>query len=203
MKRIFVAALATILLPCWIAHAAPTKQSTAQQPAAPATSSSTVQAMPMAIRQYGTLEHVLILGNQPIELTTELKPEAPRAILRVKSLKYELQSDGMKVHFVVDSGDVVTMQQVRLTRPLLQDQKIKLRDGSVLHEPVVKLEICVGHQRLTVPFTLLVRNNYTPAMTLGQVQTTQLGVIKPKAHFLHEPDCSDTMPAAASTAPRA
>lgn len=139
--------------------------------------------------RFGTREHVRILGKHPIEVTAVLDAKATHAVLKVKTLKYVLHGNGIWVRFVVDSGNVITLQQARLDKPMLHDHEVRMRDGSIRHEPVVALDICVGSQRLTVPFILRIRQHYTPPMVLGAAQVARLGSIDPKASFLHEPDC--------------
>ena len=153
-----------------------------------------------SVTHYGTREHVRILDKRPIELTAKLDPTATHAVLKVRSIKFELHSDSTWVHFVVDSGDVITLEKVSLDRPLLHDHKVHIRDGGVRHEPVVMLDICVGNQQLSVPFTLLTRRTYTPAMLLGKPQIDQLGTVQPDARFLHEPNCAASRPAPPTSA---
>lgn len=147
------------------------------------------------ITTYGAREHVRILDKRPIELTARLDPTGAHAVLKVESLKFVLHDDGTWVHFVVGSGDVITLEKISLDRPLLHDHKVHIRDGGVRHEPVVMLDICVGSQQLSVPFTLLTRSTYTPAMVLGKPQIDRLGTVQSDARFLHEPACAAPRPA--------
>jgi len=144
-------------------------------------------------------EHVRILDDQPIEVTALLDVKARHSVLKVTSLKYVLHDNGPWVRFGVDSGDVVTLQQVRLDQPILHNHEVHMRGGSVRHEPVVALDICVGNQRLSVPFTLKIRQNYTPPMILSAAQITKLGTVDADAKFLREPNCSTDEPAPATS----
>lgn len=148
-----------------------------------------------SVTHYGAREHVRILGNQPIEVTAVLDAKADRAVLKVKSLKYVLHGNGTWVHFVIDSGDVITLQRASFKKPVVRDRKVHMRDGGIRHEPVVTLDICVGSKRLSVPFTLLIRQGYTPPMVLGAAQIAKLGKIDGGAKFLHEPNCPADKPA--------
>lgn len=149
--------------------------------------------------RFGLREHVRILGNHPIEVTAVLDAKATHAVLKVESLKYVLHGNGTWVRFVVDSGNVITLQQARLDKPILRDHEVRMRDGGVRHEPVVALDICIGSQHLTVPFVLRIRQHYTPPMVLGAAQIARLGTIDPKAKFLHEPYCPTKIPAQAAS----
>lgn len=149
--------------------------------------------------QFGSREHVLILGNHPIEVTAVLDAKVAHSVLKVKSLKYVLHGDGTWARFVVDSGSVTALQQARLDTPIQRDHEVHMREGGVRHEPAVTLDICVGNRQLTVPFILRIRQNYTPSMTLGAAQIAQLGTIDPKTKFLHEPHCPTQAPAQAAS----
>jgi len=159
----------------------------------------TAAASAAGLAHYGAREHVRILGDQPIEVTALLDVKARHSVLKVTSLKYVLHDNGPWVRFGVDSGDVVTLQQVRLDQPILHDHVVHIRGGGVRHEPVVALNICVGNQRLSVPFTLKIRQNYTPPMVLGAAQIAQLGTVDADAKFLHEPGCSNNNSAPATS----
>ncbi|MBA4285158.1 MAG: hypothetical protein C0434_06455 [Xanthomonadaceae bacterium] len=139
---------------------------------------------------YGRHERVGVQAGLGIEIVGRLDPAATASTLRARDVKYFNRQGGMWVRFTVDNGGVLPGSRLRVERPVLKDQKVRQRDGSVEHRPLVELPLCVGRTRIDVQLSLSDRYSYTAPLTLGAPDVARLGAVDTAREFTIEPACS-------------
>ena len=141
---------------------------------------------------YGRHERVRVLASLGIEIDSRLDPAAATSTLRALDVKYFNRQGGMWVRFIIDNGSVLPGSRLTVERPVLKDQMIRQRDGSVEHRPTVSLDLCVGRARIEAKLSVSDRSNYTAPLTLGAAEVAKLGAVDAAREYTIEPACEDT-----------
>jgi hypothetical protein len=164
----------------------------------PSAATTSPQTPPQAI--YGRREHVQV-GDEPvIQIDADLDVKAGHSTLYAKDISYFNKDGDVWVSFVVDSGTVMSGNRTRLNRRVLKDQRIRERDDSVRHVPLVDVDICIGRVRLPMKLSVLPRQGYTAPLRIGREDILRLGGVDPTLQFTESPDCPAPPPAEKKTA---
>lgn len=151
---------------------------------------------------YGAMERVKVVDATPIEVVARLDVGAPEALLNAVEIKYFQRDTATWVRFTIDNGSVLPGKRITLERPVLKDNHVRQRDGSIAHEPEIQLELCVGVEDFTTDVRLVTRSGYTPPMRLGQPQLQKLGAVDAKRRFTQDPRCVPAQPAVENLPPK-
>lgn len=160
-------------------------------------------AMAARAESYGRHERVSVQAGVGLEIVGRLDPAVPASTLRARDVKYFNRQGGMWVRFTVDNGGVLPGSRLTIERPVLKDQKVRQRDGSVEHRPLIGLALCVGRTRLDAQLSLSDRKGYTAPLTLGAPEVARLGAVDAAREFTIEPACAAPPPNGAAEAGRA
>ena len=139
---------------------------------------------------YGRHERIRVQASLGIEIVGHLDPAAAVSLLRARDVKYFNRQGGMWVRFTIDNGSVLPGSRLTVERPVLQDQKLRQRDGSTEHRPLIELPLCVGRTRIDARLSLSDRNSYTAPLTLGKVEIAKLGAVDSAREYTIEPACT-------------
>ncbi|MDI3260894.1 MAG: RimK/LysX family protein [Sinobacteraceae bacterium] len=145
----------------------------------------------------GRLERVEIEDATPIVVTAQLDGRLERTTLYALDIKYFSRDGQTWVRFTVDNGDVLPGQRVTLSRRVLRDQQIRLRNGGIEHRPLVALDLCLGQRRLPAEVDLRERQGYTPPLVLGPAELARLPGVDPARQYTSDPACAPPTAAAA------
>lgn len=150
---------------------------------------------------YGRHERVRVLASIGIEVEARLEPGRAGSTLRAAEVKYFHRDGDTWVRFVIDNGSVMPGSRLAVERPVLEDSRVRQRDGSTEHRPVVSLPLCVGARRIETRISVTERSGYTEPLTLGSTAMAGLGKVDPAREFTVEPACPAevTIPAAGTT----
>ena len=149
----------------------------------------TMAAMTARADTYGRHERVRVLATLGIEVDSRLDPAAATSTLRGLDVKYFNRQGGMWVRFVIDNGSVLPGSRLTVERPVIKDQTIRQRDGSVEHRPLIELPLCIGRVRIDAKLSLSDRSTYTAPLTLGAAEIAKLGAVDPARAYTIEPAC--------------
>ncbi|MBX6420614.1 MAG: ATP-dependent zinc protease [Nevskia sp.] len=138
----------------------------------------------------GRLERVEIEDATPIVVTAQLDGRLERTTLYALDIKYFTRDGQTWVRFTVDNGDVLPGQRVSLSRRVLRDQEIRLRNGGIEHRPLVALDLCLGQRRLHTEVDLRKRQGFTPPLVLGPSELAKLPRIDPARQYTSDPACA-------------
>lgn len=138
---------------------------------------------------YGRHERVRVLASVGIEVDARLDPSAAGSTLRAAEVKYFNRGGGTWVRFVIDNGGVLSGSRVPIERPVLKDSKVRQRDGSTEHRPIVTLPLCLGRTRIETLVSVTERSGYTEPLTLGGKALAGLGRIDAGREYTVEPSC--------------
>jgi hypothetical protein len=138
---------------------------------------------------YGRHERIRVQASLGIEIVGHLDPAAAASLLRARDVKYFNRQGGMWVRFTIDNGSVLPGSRLTVERPVLQDQKLRQRDGSTEHRPLIELPLCVGRTRIDARLSLSDRNSYTAPLTLGKADIAKLGAVDSAREYTIEPAC--------------
>lgn len=139
---------------------------------------------------YGRHERIRVQASLGIEIVGHLDPAAAVSLLRARDVKYFNRQGGMWVRFTIDNGSVLPGSRLTVERPVLQDQKLRQRDGSTEHRPLIELPLCVGRTRIDARLSLSDRNSYTAPLTLGKAEIAKLGAVDSAREYTIEPACT-------------
>lgn len=149
----------------------------------------TMAAMAARADTYGRHERVRVLEALGIEVDSRLDPAAAKSTLRGLDVKYFNRQGGMWVRFVIDNGSVLPGSRLTVERPVIKDQTVRQRDGSVEHRPLIELPLCVGRTRIDARLSLSDRSTYTAPLTLGAPEVAKLGAVDAAREYTIEPSC--------------
>lgn len=149
----------------------------------------TMAAMAARADTYGRHERVRVLETLGIEVDSRLDPAAATSTLRGLDVKYFNRQGGMWVRFVIDNGSVLPGSRLTVERPVIRDQTVRQRDGSVEHRPLIELPLCVGRTRIDARLSLSDRSTYTAPLTLGAPEVAKLGAVDAAREYTIEPSC--------------
>jgi len=150
---------------------------------------------------YGRHERVRVLASVGIEVDTRLDPSAGGSTLRATEVKYFNRGGDTWVRFVIDNGSVLPGSRVPVERPVLKDSRVRSRDGSIEHRPIVSLPLCLGRTRLETRVSVTERSGYTEPLTLGGPALAGLGRIDAGREYTVEPNCPPVEPAVVESVP--
>jgi hypothetical protein len=94
------------------------------------------------------------------------------------------------VHFTLNSGVIVSGRTVNLSLPVIQDQHLHDRSGSIDHRPIVAMSFCIGDHSFTTNVALEVRDNYKPPLQLSKADAAQFGTLDPLKKNTIYPSCN-------------
>ncbi|MCX7072531.1 MAG: RimK/LysX family protein [Gammaproteobacteria bacterium] len=140
---------------------------------------------------YGRHERVRVQATPGIEIVGRLDPAAPASLLAARDVKYFNRQGGMWVRFTIDNGGVLAGSRLTLERPLIRDQKLRQRDGSIEHRPLVALALCIGRAPIEAALSLSERSGYTAPLVLGAPEIARLGAVDAAREYTIEPSCGD------------
>lgn len=138
---------------------------------------------------HGRHERVRVLASIGIEVDARLDAAAATTTLRATEVKYFHRDGDTWVRFIVDNGGVLAGSRLAIERPVLKDSRVRQRDGSTEHRPLVSLPLCIGAQRIEARVSVTERNGYTEPLTLGRNALAMLGSVDPAREYTVEPNC--------------
>ena len=138
---------------------------------------------------YGRHERIRVQASFGIEIVGHLDPAAAASLLHARDVKYFNRQGGMWVRFVIDNGSVLPGSRLTVERPVIRDQTVRQRDGSVEHRPLIELPLCVGRTRIDARLSLSDRSTYTAPLTLGAPEVAKLGAVDAAREYTIEPSC--------------
>jgi len=160
------------------------------QTAAPPASAAAPAAAHDAPHVYGHLERAVVVGSPSIEIEAQLSGGGDTTVLLVNDIKYASGEGGMMVHFTIDNGEVMPGRTLNLALPVLQDQHVRDRDGSVVHHPIVAMNFCIGTHAFGSNVTLEPRTGYTPPLVLSKADAAQFGPTDPLKKNTGDANCA-------------
>lgn len=139
---------------------------------------------------YGGQEHVRLIDGDRLEIVAQLDARAPRSLLYAYDIHYANGSDGKPVaSFTVDAGSVLPGDRATITRPVLHDMKLNLKNGARAHRPMVNLRYCLGDRVLSTDVELIPRTGYLPSLLLGADALAEVGSVDPQKKFTVDSEC--------------
>jgi hypothetical protein len=182
-----------VLPAAWLAAAGAIGAAQAQQaPAAPPAAA----APPPHV--YGRIERARVdSGGPTIEIETQMDAAGANTILHALNIKYASGEGGMVVHFTLDNGHVMPGKEVNLTLPVVRDEHIHDRYGSVEHHPLVSMQFCIGDHAFNTDVVLEPITTFTPPLELSKADAAQFGAIDPTKKLTGDPSCPPPQPPAA------
>lgn len=146
---------------------------------------------------YGRIERARVDGGGPsIEIDTQMDAAGANTILHALNIKYASGEGGMYVHFTLDNGHVMPGKEVNLTLPVVRDEHIHDRYGSVEHHPLVSMQFCIGDHAFNTDVVLEPITTFTPPLELSKADAAQFGPIDPTKKLTGDPSCPPPKPPA-------
>lgn len=147
---------------------------------------------------YGRVERARVdSGGPSIEIDTQMDAAGANTILHALNIKYASGEGGMVVHFTLDNGHVMPGKEVNLTLPVVRDEHIHDRYGSVEHHPLVAMQLCIGDHAFNTDVVLEPITTFTPPLELSKADAAQFGSIDPTRKLTGDPSCPPPKPASA------
>lgn len=127
---------------------------------------------------------------EAIPVKAKLDTGALTSSMDAKDIEYFVKDSEKWVRFkvVAKNSDTGAETSQEFERPLIR--KVKLRGaGGTDHRPVVKMQVCVGHQLLDEEFSLRDRKNMIYPVLLGRKTLERVGPVDTRRTFTQEPNC--------------
>jgi hypothetical protein len=151
---------------------------------------------------YGRIEHARVDSSpNTIEVDAQMDAGGANTVLHALNIKYASSPNGMMVNFTLDNGHVVPGKEVNLALPLLKDEHIKDKNGSVEHHPLVSMQFCIGDRALTTDVVLEPITTFTPPLELSKTEAAQFGTLDTAKKFTADASCPSVKPPVAPAAP--
>lgn len=112
--------------------------------------------------------------------------------LQAQEREFFHRDGSLWLRLAVDAGGVVSGARMTFERPVLRDDRIRLRDGSTTHRPLIALTLCVGDRLLDITASVVERRSHGAPLRLGRRTAAALGEVA----VVPAPDCPPPLPAA-------
>jgi hypothetical protein len=135
----------------------------------------------------GWVERVEIVDS---ELTMKAKLDSGAKTSSLDASDIEIyREDGKRwVRFTITDAD--SQQSSTLERPLHRYVRIIRHSGEHQRRPVVELEVCLGHYKSSIEFSLIDRSNFIYPVLLGRSALAGQFLLDLEDTFLSDPDCA-------------
>ena len=135
---------------------------------------------------FGWVERVELLDGK-FSMKAKLDSGAANSSLDATDIERFQRDDERWIRFTVTDPD--TEEQVTMEKELVRNVRIVRHDGEHQRRPVIKLPICLGHQRRVVEVNLIDRSNFIYPLLLGRSALEGYALIDSGATFLFSPEC--------------
>jgi hypothetical protein len=151
---------------------------------------------------YGRVEHARVVSSpNPIEVDAKMDGDGANTVLHALNIKYANGPNGMMVNFTLDNGHVVPGKEVNLALPLLKDEHIKDKYGSIEHHPLVAMQFCIGDHAIATDVVLEPVTTFTPPLELSKAEAARFGQLDTAKKFTIDASCAPAAPAAPAATP--